>query len=351
MQVDYLIIGGGIAGTMLSWALHKAGKTFLVLDEDEPVTSSGVAAGIINPVTGRRFVRSWMIEELLPFARTTFDELETFLQVKAVRHLDMIRFFTNAESRDLFVTRITEDDTYLHPYPDQNHFNRFFNYHYGCGQVRPAFCVALQVLMQAWKAAMPQQFRTHRFGADALQVHPDGVIYEGIHAQKIIFCEGHRGEENRWFRALPFSANKGEALFIECPGLEDRHIFKQHFLLAPLMQNGLFWVGSTYQNRFADAAPSAGFRQKTEQHLREWLKVPFTVVDHQAAIRPATVERRPFVGLHPQYPAIGILNGLGTKGTSLAPYFAHQLVQHLVHATPITPEADVKRFERVLTKF
>lgn len=336
---------------MLSWALHKAGKTFLVLDEAEPITSSKVAAGIINPVTGRRFVRSWMIEELLPFARNTYAELETFLGVKAVRHLDMIRFFPNRESRDLFVTRITEDDTYLHPYPDQNHFNPFFNYHYGCGQVRPAFCVDLQVLMEAWKKEMQQHFRTQRFEPDTLKVHPDGVTYEDISAQKIIFCEGHRGEENKWFRALPFSANKGEALFIECPGLEDRHIFKQTHLLAPLAQKGMFWVGSTYQNRFSDAGPTAEFRQRTEQHLRDWLKLPFTVLDHKAAIRPATVERRPFVGLHPLHPAIGIFNGLGTKGTSLAPYFAHQLAQHLVHGTAITPEADVKRFERVLTKY
>jgi glycine/D-amino acid oxidase-like deaminating enzyme len=350
MQADYLIIGQGISGTMLSWFLHKEGKSFVMLDEDAPVTSSKVAAGIINPVTGRRFVRSWMIEELLPFARSTFDELETFLQVDFVRHLDMIRFFTNAESRDLFVTRITEDDTYLHQYPDQNRFNPLFHYHYGCGQVRPAFCVDLQVLMQAWRRQMPECFRSHRFDAAALQLHNDHVVYEDITAQKIIFCEGCSGEENPWFKALPFSANKGEALFIECPGMEDRHIYKQQHLMAPLMQKDLFWVGSTYQNRFADAQPSEEFRKRTEAQLKEWIKLPFTVVDHKAAVRPATVERRPFVGLHPQHPTIGILNGMGTKGTSLAPFFAHQLVQHLVHRVPLTPEADIRRFQRILSK-
>lgn len=350
MQVDYLIIGQGISGTMLSWFLHKEGKSFVILDENNPDTSSKVAAGVVNPVTGRRFVRSWMIEELLPFARATYNELETFLQVHFVRHLDMIRFFPNAESRDLFVTRITEDDTYLHQYPDQNHFNPFFNYHYGCGQVRPAFCVDLSVLMLHWRQQLGATCRTQRFEPAALQVYQDQVQYEDITAQKVVFCEGFVGEENPWFRALPFSANKGEALLIECTGLEDKHIYKQHLLLAPLMQNGLFWVGSTYQHRFTDAQPSEEFRSRTEAHLKEWLKLPFTVMDHKAAIRPATVERRPFVGLHPKYPAIGILNGMGTKGTSLAPYFAHQLVQRLVHGAPINPDADIRRFERILSK-
>lgn len=350
MQVDYIIVGQGISGTMLSWFLHKEGQSFVILDESKPDTSSKVAAGIINPVTGRRFVRSWMIEELLPFARTTYNELETFLQVHCIRHLDMIRFFPNAEGRDLFATRITEDNTYLHSYPEQNDFNPYFNYHYGCGQVRPAYCVDLAVLMEAWRQQLGDAVRHHRFEPATLKVANDHVVYQDITAQKIIFCEGFLAEENPWFKLLPFSANKGEALFIECPGLTHKHIFKQHHLLAPMMQPGLFWVGSTYQNRFTDALPTEEFRAKTEAYLKEWIKLPFRVVDHKAAIRPATVDRRPFVGIHPQHPAIAICNGMGTKGTSLSPFFAHQLVQHLVHGAPLTPEADVRRFERILSR-
>jgi glycine/D-amino acid oxidase-like deaminating enzyme len=78
--------------------------------------------------------------------------------------------------------------------------------------------------------------------------------------------------------------------------------------------------------------------------------VPFKIVDHKAAIRPATVERRPFVGFHPHFPVIGILNGMGTKGTSLAPFFANQLTQHLVHGLPIADEANVHRFSRILSR-
>jgi glycine/D-amino acid oxidase-like deaminating enzyme len=352
MQVDYIIVGQGISGTMLSWALHKEGKSFVVLDKAQADTSSKIAAGIVNPVTGRRIVRSWMIEELIPFARTTYDELETFLGLHFIRHLDIIRFFPNAESRDLFATRITEDDTYLHTYPDQNHFNPYFHYRHGCGQVRPAFCADVPVLLESWRRHLEGQnsYRAHSFDAAALEVQNDSVQYEDITAQKIIFCDGFVGEENTWFRRLPFSSNKGEALYIECPELENKHIFKMQFMLAPLMQQNVFWVGSTYQHDFTDPFPSEAFRTRTEAHLKEWIKPPFKIVDHKAAIRPATVERRPFVGVHPQHPAICILNGMGTKGTSLAPYFAHQLVQHLVYGTPIAPEADVSRFARILSK-
>jgi len=62
------------------------------------------------------------------------------------------------------------------------------------------------------------------------------------------------------------------------------------------------------------------------------------------------LERRPFVGFHPLYPSVGILNGMGTKGCSLAPYFSQQLVNHISSQLPIHPEADIKRFARVLSR-
>ncbi|HZF65960.1 MAG TPA: FAD-dependent oxidoreductase, partial [Chitinophagaceae bacterium] len=80
------------------------------------------------------------------------------------------------------------------------------------------------------------------------------------------------------------------------------------------------------------------------------LKVPYKIVDHKAALRPSTLERRPFVGFHPQHPSVGILNGMGTKGSSLAPFFAHQLVQNICFGSPITDEANVQRFSRILSK-
>ncbi len=56
--------------------------------------------------------------------------------------------------------------------------------------------------------------------------------------------------------------------------------------------------------------------------------------------------------MHPAIPNLdlGILNGMGTKGCSLAPFFAKQLTGHLLYNTPINADADVKRFARILTR-
>ncbi len=84
--------------------------------------------------------------------------------------------------------------------------------------------------------------------------------------------------------------------------------------------------------------------------LKYWLKIPFEIADHLASVRPANMERRPFVGLHPKYSSVAILNGMGTKGCSLAPFFARQLTDNLTEGKPIYADADVKRFEKILAR-
>ena len=115
-------------------------------------------------------------------------------------------------------------------------------------------------------------------------------------------------------------------------------------------RDGLYWVGSSYEWSFEHAEPTEVFRRRAESALREWVKLPFRVLEQVASVRPATLERRPFVGFHPLHPAVGILNGMGTKGCSLAPFFARQLVQYIVDGTAILPEADVRRFNKILSR-
>lgn len=352
MHVDCLIIGQGISGTLLSWFLHKEGKTFLVIDNNKVDSSSKVAAGIINPITGRRYVTTWMIDEVMPFAIDTYRSLESYLQYSFVYEKSIIDFFPSPQMLNAFVDRIAENDTYLHSYPNQNQFNQYFNYDFGCGEIRPSYTIHLPLLLELWKQKLKEwnAIKEEEFLLADLQTSDDHASYHDITAGKVIFCDGVDAATNPWFRLLPFAPNKGEAMIIEAEELYNGHIFKRGLMLAPLPTPGIFWVGSNYQWEFADDKPSEHFYKQTSNLLQNWIKVPFKIVDHKAAIRPATVERRPFVGFHPHFPVIGILNGMGTKGTSLAPFFAYQLTQHLVYDLPIADEANVHRFTRILSR-
>ena len=352
MQVDYLIIGQGICGTFLSYYLLKENKSFILIDKNETITPSKVSAGIINPVTGRRMVKVWMAEQILSFSHNAYDEIGDFLGITTISQKNIIDFFPNPHQRQVFLERIEEGEEYLHSYPEQNQFNHFFNYDLGCGEIRNCLIAHLEVLLAAWRQQLKDndQLFEENFITENLIIKENSIQYKHIIAEKIIFCDGLSSFENSFFKQLPFAPNKGEALIVEIPGLPDERIYKKGFMLAPIQEMEAFWFGSNYQWNFSHADPTKEFYEQAERHLKAWLKLPFKILEHKAALRPATLERRPFVGLHPHQKNIGILNGMGTKGCSLAPFFASQLTDHLLYQKEILPGADVKRFSKILAK-
>jgi len=351
MVVDYLIIGQGISGTWLSYYLQKANKSFIVIDNAQPNSASRVAAGIINPVTGRRIVKTWMIDELLSFLIPAYEELGNELNIKAIEKKSLIDFHPTPQMKIAFDERVKENaDLLFHP-DDQWQYQNIFNYDLGFGEVDPCYVVNLKEILPAWRKKLlsNNQLLEEDFEITELKQADAGINYKNIKAEKIFFCDGIHSSQNPFFKNLPFALNKGEAILIEATGIPSTHIFKKGMMLTSI-QKDLFWLGSNYLWEFPDDQPTELFRKQTELLVRSWLKVPFKIVDHKASVRPANIERRPFVGFHPTYKNVGILNGMGTKGCSLAPFFAKQLTDHLNSGNEILAEADIKRFTKILTR-
>nr|MBX2815191.1 FAD-dependent oxidoreductase [Saprospiraceae bacterium] len=61
-------------------------------------------------------------------------------------------------------------------------------------------------------------------------------------------------------------------------------------------------------------------------------------------VRPTTPDRRPFLGQSSDQPGLFILNGLGTKGLSLAPYLSKVLIQWMDFGIMPPPEIVASRF-------
>lgn len=348
-QTEFIIVGQGISGTFLSWYLQKAGRSFIVIDDNHPQAASRIAAGVINPVTGRRIVKTWMIETLLEYAQRAYAEIDETLGITAIEKKDIIDFFPSAQMLEAFRERHAADELYLSMPVDHSNFHSFFNYDFGYGKIDPCFVVQLQKLLPAWRRYLLNKNILIQEGFDEgnLSISNKNVIYKNITADKIIFCNGTSAAASGWFKNLPFALNKGEALLVRIPQLPIDNIYKKGLTLVP-MEDDLFWVGSSYEWEFENDEPSKEFYERTKKQLANWLKLPFTVEAHVAAIRPATIERRPFIGMHPHHPSIGIFNGMGTKGCSLAPYFAEQFVAHLTKNTALLPEVNVNRFTRIL---
>ena len=327
-----------------------SGCSVMVIDKPNPFSASKVASGVINPITGRRMVRTWEIETLMPFAVEAYTQFGKLFNETLIRQCNILDFHPTPQTKIAFTERLALEKEYLHLPVNEHEWDAYFNYHFGFGEIIPCWLVDINTLLIGWRKMLKskESLLEECFLWDACTINPNEVSYQNIIAKKIIFCDGVVGFENRFFKKLPYTRMKGEVLLANIPDLPRTHIFKQSLNIVPWM-NDLFWVGSSYEWEFADTLPSNSFRKKTETALRNWLKLPFNIVDHFASERPTNIERRPFVGLHPTMPTVGLLNGLGTKGCTLAPFFASQLTDNLLNDNPIQPLADVRRFTKILS--
>jgi glycine oxidase len=70
----------------------------------------------------------------------------------------------------------------------------------------------------------------------------------------------------------------------------------------------------------------------------------FEIVDQVAGIRPATKDRKPILGRHPEYFQLYCCNGFGSRGVLIAPCIAKELAAHIEEGTPLDPETNLLRF-------
>lgn len=349
MELEFIIIGQGICGTWLSYYLQKEKKSFLVIDDNQLNASSRISAGIINPVTGRRIVKTWMIDEVLPFAEKAYTELGNELNNKTISSCPIVDFFPTLQMREAFLHRQVAEP-FLETIKDEDAFKGIFNYDFGYGKISPSYIVHLENLLPAWRKQLIEKgnLSEESFDLRFLKITQNKIQYKDYLSEKIIFCDGVSSFNNPLFSRLPFAFNKGEILLIEAEGIPPGLIYKKGIAIIPSLSKNIYRVGTNYIWDYENSLPTKEFRERTDLQLKFWLKVPFKTLEHQASVRPANIERRPFVGVHPNHSNIALLNGMGSKGCSLAPYFAKQLVDHLLYKAEITPEADIKRFSKIL---
>jgi glycine/D-amino acid oxidase-like deaminating enzyme len=348
MQVDYIIAGQGIAGSLLAWQLSQRGQRVLVYDAATQ-NASTASGGLINPVTGKRIVKTWMYDELLASAIQLYTQLSVHFGQQFLTQKDILNFFATRDEEALFDERMHQQP--LLRKEDAGNWQGYFHHHYGVGKISPSYVLNVQGLLAALRDSFAKggMLVQEHIDWSAVEMGEGQVRYKDVVAKKIICCEGAATMNNPYFSLLPLSLNKGEVIIANIPGLPQSHVYYQGIKILPL-SNGMFWVGSSFDWKYEHLQPTEAFRHRVEEQLNYWLKLPYTITAHYADVRPSVVDHRLLCGIHPKHPQLGILNGLGTKGCSLSPYFSAQLADHLVNGTAILPDADINRFKRILSR-
>lgn len=346
-MLDFIIVGQGIAGSMLSWFLMKENQTVLLIDELNTSSATHVASGITNPITGRKFVKTWLADELIPFSQATFQQFEELFSEQLLYPLSIIKLFDSVKAQNDWSLRCAspeylpylknEEIIYLDTQKVKNDFGGF-EINGGSKLEASKFLTLYRNLLKQKEVLLEE-----KFNFEELQVSETSIVYKGKSAKRIIFCEGANAIQNPYFKFLPFQLAKGECLILKIEDFYADRVINGEVFIMPTGNKDEYYIGSTHEWNFDDAQPSEKGKNELLGNLSTVLKSPYQIVDHKAAIRPTVKDRRPFIGFNPQYKNVGIFNGMGTKGISLAPYFANHFTQHLVHSAPIMSEVDIQR--------
>jgi len=340
---DVLIVGSGFAGLSCAVEAIMRGLSFDCIDMLQDHTSTRIAAGIINPVTGRKYQLQEQYAELFEAATVAYRKIEQLTGKTIMQQLPIFKMHKSEAALEAWIhaSRQTEKSTYINSTPSPQKWHKHIDYRYGSILVESGARVDARQLFEGIHALYPVQRSTIQY--DDIELKEDYCLWQQSMYKHIIFCEGYQVKNNPWFKHIHIRPSKGECLLVRIPHFNCPVIVQKHTFIVPYGDDR-YWVGGTNDFVADDDAPTETKQEELLDGLRDTIRLTFEVEGHFAAIRPTMRDRRPAVGTHPEHHHVHILNGLGTKGALLAPYHAHMLFNKIFNQMRIDPKVDVQRF-------
>ena len=346
-QFDYIIVGQGLAGTLVSYRLLKQGRSVLVIDKYREFTSSKVAPGAYNPMVLKRFTPCWKIDEQLQPLYDFVTEFEKEFAVEIHQPIKLWRLFKSVQEQNLWLEKSEKPslENFMNPTFISNPHPQI-NAEYGFGEVKHSGRIVLPKMIEAFRTYLKSNelLLDEQFDYSQLCIEDEQVKYKSIRAKKIIFCEGHRLTSNPLFNYLPLMRTKGELLTVRITGFEVEEHIKSSVSILPL-GNDLYKVGATFNWEEKDELCTDAAKADLLKRLSSFVDSPVEIIKHEAGLRPTVKDRRALVGAHPKFSNVFVFNGLGTRGLLIAPLLSRQFVDHLANGTALDPEVNITRFK------
>ena len=334
ISFDYLIIGQGLAGSILAHTLITQGYRVMVIDNQHDSASSKVAAGIINPITGPRLTNNESFEQYFATAKSYYAKLEYHIKKNVFHKVEQIRQIQDISQYDFLKKRLNDNryKQWLSLGNDQQAL-RFKENGFPTISIHGTAIISTDELLKAskrWLSSL-DSYRESKFHYSELISNDGGVDYQGIHARQIIFCEGFQAIHNPWLKHLPFKLAKGEILTMA--NENNMPMMSWDKWLVPLGET--VKLGSNFAWDDVNLTPSESIKQALLDSLHNHTQFSADIISHQTGIRPSTRQREPFVGKLSNLDNAYCFNGFGSKGCLLVPHYADLLSQHLLQQTSL----------------
>ena len=211
---DFLIVGQGIAGSLLAWRLAQRGASVTLIDSGDAHAGSRVAPGVINPLAGRKLKPTWRVVEQLPVALQFYRDLESASGERFFHPTKIIRVVKDARQRKELDKRLDEPESleFIGQYHAPNTLGPAFRDDYGSVITDSAGWVELDILCRLLTEPVRAAGRLCEgvFDYEQLEVGEGSVRYAGEGHGAVIFCEGWRGMHNPFLKSIPWKGLRVE---------------------------------------------------------------------------------------------------------------------------------------------
>ncbi|WP_203296151.1 NAD(P)/FAD-dependent oxidoreductase [Luteirhabdus pelagi] len=343
-EVDYIVVGLGIAGIAFCERLEQHGKSFIVYETGQN-HSTTVSGGVFNPVVLKRFTPAWNGQQFLSESTPFYTSLAKKLKFPLFEDKTVLRVFQNREEQNDWFT--ASDKNTLAPFLDTDLVdlkNASLKAEYKFGAVSQSGRIRPNKLFQHFREYLQQkeQYAEEVFQHTSLLVKDGQLYYKNITAKKILFAEGFGALQNPFFPKKAMVPNKGEYLLIKAPDLHLQHIVKGTLFIIPVEED-VYKVGATYNRNDTSTTPTIEARDEIERKLQKMISCEYEVIDQIAGVRPTVPDRKPLLG-QPSSEPIYFLNGLGTRGIMMAPLLSKWLYDFIENEEPLPSEVNIKRY-------
>lgn len=340
-RFDFVVVGAGIAGCSISWALTQAGFQVCLIDQDHQLASqaSGNSRAAIMPVlTAEKTKISEFSEAAFSFFYTQFSATEFFQScglMQLAYNPQKRKRYSKAERNKVFdlvevefcaAERLSELAGVEVGVPGV-----FFPQ---AGWLSPkAFCQYLtrktQVLRLEKKALNLKKEKN--------QWRVSGSDFN-FYASQVVLCSAYQTQKLFPSFHLPIRKLRGQVVELESPkALENQKAvicFDGYLLPA---ERGWHLLGASYDRESDQAILKESDNQELWRRLTESFPSLKGELPHfrnpRASFRTTTPDHLPIAGEIER--GLWILTGLGSRGFTYAPYVAHHLAQRVLDKRPM----------------
>ena len=342
----YLIVGQGLAGSLLAFSLLEKGEEVLIADDYKHASASQVAAGMWNPVTFKRLAASWLAKEMLEEMNQTFRKLEDQLQTKFFHTLPVARIFNSIQDANFWDEKSDHPEVgrYLSARLNKS-VQENFNSPFGNSEVNECGWLNVPLFREAARKYFIQHgnFIDDAVNENEVEYLESSIVWKGRTFDKLLLCNGIGVNQWKGLESLDLIPNHGQVLDLKIENLEIDAIVNFGQFLLPY-GNNKFRLGATYNWNEVPDEPTDEAKDFLLSELKQRIEQDIVVESQKTGFRPTTRDRRPIIGFAKDNELLGVFGGLGSKGVLLAPYFSKLFASVLTEGSSIPKEASAARF-------